>query len=277
MIIWIASYPKSGNTWLKLFLSAYMGNHVDPKTFDINKMMIPFSLFPTNSLIKKFDIDCSNFNNLSKKWISMQEYLNLMNKIIFLKTHNAMCTINGNSFTNSQQSLGGIYLVRDPRDIVLSYSDHLQKTYKDVTQTLFQSNTFEEGIIDDKKFNFTLLGSWSDHYNSWKNYRGVKILIIKYEDLVNNTFLTFEKIIKYLNSITQVSVNKDKIYECIQLTKFENLKNLEIKNGFNEKGLGKYFFRAGKVGDWKGKLDENLIKEIETKFNKEMTELGYLN
>ena len=113
MIIWIASYPKSGNTWVKLFLSAYMGNHVDPKTFDINKMMIPFSLFPTNSLIKKFDIDCSNFNNLSKKWISMQEYLNLMNKIIFLKTHNAMCTINGNSFTNSQQSLGGIYLVRD--------------------------------------------------------------------------------------------------------------------------------------------------------------------
>ena len=277
MIIWIASYPKSGNTWLKLFLSAYMGNHVDPKTFDINKMMIPFSLFPTNSLIKKFDIDCSNFNNLSKKWISMQEYLNLMNKIIFLKTHNAMCTINGNSFTNSQQSLGGIYLVRDPRDIVVSYSDHLQKTYKDVTQTLFQSNTFEEGIIDDKKFNFTLLGSWSDHYNSWKNYRGVKILIIKYEDLVNNTFLTFEKIIKYLNSITQVSVNKDKIYECIQITKFENLKNLEIKDGFSEKGLGKYFFRAGKVGDWKGKLDEKLIKEIETKFNKEMAELGYLN
>ena len=277
MIIWIASYPKSGNTWLKLFLSAYMGNHVDPKTFDINKMMIPFSLFPTTSLIKKFDIDCSNFNNLSKKWISMQEYLNLMNKIIFLKTHNAMCTINGNSFTNSQQSLGGIYLVRDPRDIVVSYSDHLQKTYKDVTQTLFQSNTFEEGIIDDKKFNFTLLGSWSDHYNSWKNYRGVKILIIKYEDLVNNTFLTFEKIIKYLNSITQVSVNKDKIYECIQITKFENLKNLEIKDGFSEKGLGKYFFRAGKVGDWKGKLDEKLIKEIETKFNKEMSELGYLN
>ena len=56
MIIWIASYPKSGNTWLKLFLSAYIGNHVDPKTFDINKMMIPFSLFPTTSLIKKFDI-----------------------------------------------------------------------------------------------------------------------------------------------------------------------------------------------------------------------------
>ena len=277
MIIWIASYPKSGNTWLKLFLSAYLGNHSDPKTFDINKMMIPFSLFPTNSLIKKFNVDYSNFNNLSKNWIPMQEYLNLTHETIFLKTHNAMCEINGNPFTDSKQSLGGIYLVRDPRDVIMSYSDHLKKNPREVAARLVKSNTFEEGIIDGENYNFTLLGSWSDNYNSWKNYKGVNILIIKYEDLINNTFLTFEKIIKYLSSITKISVNKDRINECMQITKFENLKNLEKKNGFKEKGLGKYFFRSGKVGDWKTKLDNSLVKMIEVKFHKEMTELGYLN
>ena len=93
MIIWIASYPKSGNTWLKLFLSAYIGNHKDPNTFDINKMMMPFSLFPNNVLIKKLNVDYSNFNNISKNWIPMQEYLNLGYSKIFVKTHNAMCKV----------------------------------------------------------------------------------------------------------------------------------------------------------------------------------------
>ena len=67
MIIWIASYPKSGNTWVKLFLSAYMGNHVDPKTFDINKMMIPIVIYkglhhdPLNYFYQK--IDCKEDKN----------------------------------------------------------------------------------------------------------------------------------------------------------------------------------------------------------------------
>lgn len=276
MIIWIASYPKSGNTWLKLFLSAYIGNHKDPNTFDINKIMMPFSLFPTNFLIKKFNIDYSNFNNISKNWIPMQEYLNLAYPEIFVKTHNAMCTINGNSFTDPKQSLGAIYLVRDPRDVVMSYSDHLQQNHSDVVQSLLNSNTFEEGTIDNKKYNFTLLGSWGDHYSSWKNYTGINVLIIKYEDLVSNTFLTFEKILKYLSSIIQIKLDKDKINECIKITKFDNLKNLERKDGFDERGNGEFFFRIGKVGDWKTKLDDKLVKKIEEKFFKEMVELDYL-
>ena len=276
MIIWIASYPKSGNTWLKLFLSAYIGNHKDPNTFNINKMMMPFSLFPNNVLIKKFNVDYSNFNNISKNWIPMQEYLNLAYSKIFVKTHNAMCTINGNSFTNSKQSLGAIYLVRDPRDVVMSYSDHLQQNHNDVVQSLLNSNTFEEGMIDNKKYNFTLLGSWSDHYNSWKDYKGINVLIIKYEDLVRNTFLTFEKILKHLSSFIQITLNKDRINECIKITKFDNLKDLEQKDGFKERGNGEFFFRSGKVGVWKTKLDVELVKKIEKKFYKEMVELGYL-
>ena len=276
MIIWLASYPKSGNTWLRLFLSAYLGDHKDPDTFDINKMMIPFSLFPKNSIIKKLDIDCSNFNNLSASWLQMQTYINLTNSRIFLKTHNAMCTIDGNPFTNADQSLGAIYLVRDPRDIVISYSDHLQKTHSEVAENLLKSDTFEEGIIDGKKYNFTLLGSWSDHYKSWKNYKGINVLVIKYEDLINNTFLTFEKIIKYLNSILEIEISKDRIIECIRITSFDNLQNLEKKDGFIEKGYGKLFFRNGKAGNWKKTLNKNLSEKIEKKFFYEMKELGYL-
>ena len=141
MIIWLSSYPKSGNTWVKLFLSAYLGNQNASIPFNINKMLIPFSLFPTNKLIKKFNFDFSNFENIAEHWIPMQEYLNLVTKgNIFVKTHNAMCTINGNKFTNKQNSLGAIYLVRDPRDIIISYSSFLKKSYDEVATYLFNNN-----------------------------------------------------------------------------------------------------------------------------------------
>ena len=278
MIIWIASYPKSGNTWIKLFLSAYLGNQNASIPFDINKMLISFSLFPTNNLIKKFNFDFSNFKNMAKHWVQMQEYLNLSTKgNIFVKTHNAMCTINGNKFTNKQNSLGAIYLVRDPRDIIISYSSFLKKSYDEVVTYLFNSESFEQSNIDGKQFDFTLIGSWSDNYNSWKNYKSIEVLIVKYEDLISDTQNTFTKIIKYLNKIDNIKIDNEKIKSCINLTSFKNLRKIEEEKGFIEKGFGEFFFRKGKVGDWKEKLNKDLVKKIEEKFKLEMKELGYID
>jgi len=278
MIIWLASYPKSGNTWVKLFLSAYLGNQNASIPFDINKMLIPFSLFPTNNLIKKFNFDFSNFENIAEHWIQMQEYLNLSTKgNIFVKTHNAMCTINGNKFTNKQNSLGAIYLVRDPRDIIISYSNFLKKSYDEVATYLFNSENFEYSNINGKQFDFTLTGSWSDNYNSWKNYKSIEVLVIKYEDMISDTQNTFTKIIKYLNKIDNIKIDNEKIKSCINLTSFKNLRKIEEEKGFIEKGFGEFFFRKGRVGDWKDKLNQNLVKKIEEKFKLEMKELGYID
>ena len=278
MIIWLSSYPKSGNTWVKLFLSAYLGNQNASIPFNINKMLIPFSLFPTNKLIKKFNFDFSNFENIAEHWIPMQEYLNLGIKgNIFVKTHNAICTINGNKFTNKQNSLGAIYLVRDPRDIVISYSSFLKKSHDEVVTSIFNSESFEQSNIDGKQFDFTLIGSWSDNYNSWKNCKTIEVLIIKYEDLISDTQNTFTKIIKYLNKINNIKIDNEKIKSCINLTSFKNLRKIEEEKGFIEKGFGKFFFRKGRVGDWKDKLNQNLVKKIEEKFKLEMKELGYID
>ena len=278
MIIWLASYPKSGNTWVKLFLSAYLGNQNASIPFDINKMLIPFSLFPTNNLIKKFNFDFTNFEKIAEHWIPMQDYLNLGTKEnIFVKTHNAICTINGNKFTNKQNSLGAIYLVRDPRDIIISYSSFLNKSYDEVATYLFNNKSFELSNIDGKQFDFTLVGSWSDNYNSWKNYKSIEVLIIKYEDLISDTQNTFTKIIKYLNKIDNIKIDNEKIKSCINLTSFKNLRKIEEEKGFIEKGFGQFFFRKGKVGDWKKKLNQTLVKKVEEKFKLEMKELGYID
>ena len=118
----------------------------------------------------------------------MQEFLNLNNKINFLKTHNAMCTINNYPFTNSKNTLGAIYIVRDPRDIVVSYADHFQVSHKEIVENIFSSEHGEAPTKDGKSYNLSIMGTWSDHYNSWKNYVGRKIIIIKYEDLISKPY-----------------------------------------------------------------------------------------
>tara|TARA_A100000164_G_scaffold39109_1_gene29832 strand:+ start:821 stop:1255 length:435 start_codon:yes stop_codon:yes gene_type:complete len=126
-----------------------------------------------------------------------------------------------------------------------------------------------------KEFRRSLMGSWSSNYLSWKNYKGRKIHLIKYEDLVENPNKYFTKMLEYMKSIFPLNIDKDKIEKSIDETTFHKLQNLENQEGFIEKGVGK-FFRKGKVGEWKEKLEPKLSKQIEHHFKKEMLDLNYL-
>ena len=270
MIIWIASYPKSGNTWVRSFLTNYFSNDNDFSFKQLNKI----KKFPNKDLFNELNIDYSNFNNVPSSWILMQEYINLKNEIVYFKTHNAMATINNNKFTDSNNTIGFIYLVRDPRDVVLSYASHLGNSVDD-TFDLMQDNFSFELDADNIEARSVLLGSWAANYNSWKSFNSVEGLIIRYEDLVMKPKNSFLKIIEYLHKISGLNINLQKIDKCISNTRFDKLQNLEITKGFKEKGVNS-FFRKGIVGDWKENLDPKIIKKIEVKFIKEMKELGYL-
>ena len=243
MIIWLASYPKSGNTWIRYFLKSYFNSPNKKLTLkpEINDNFYSES-FPNIYLLKDMKINYSNFANIVKNWIPMQNFINLNNKTNFLKTHNAMCTINNYPFTNTNNTLGAIYIVRDPRDIVASYAEHFQISHKEMVENMFSSEHGEAPIKDGKSYYSSIMGTWSDHYNSWKNYKGRKIIIIKYEDLISKTYETFSKIIKYLNDINQITFDEKKIKFSIEQTNFQNLRKLEEKEGFIEKGKGNFFF-----------------------------------
>ena len=277
MIIWIASYPKSGNTWIRYFLKSYFNPANQELTLKSTKNDSFYTLnFPNLSLLKEMKIEYSNFSNIIKNWIPMQEFINLNGKTNFFKTHNAMCTINNYPFTNKDNTCGAIYVVRDPRDVVISYANHLRLSHEKTIERMFDSQNGENQPGDDKRYNSTLTGTWSHHYNSWKTYKDRKILIIKYEDLLFNTYETFVKIIKYLSQVIKTEIDENKIEYAIEETRFQNLQLLEKKEGFEEKGMGEFFFRRGTSGNWKNDLEKNLIKKIEEKFKDEMTELGYL-
>ena len=277
MIIWLASYPKSGNTWVKFFLKSYFSStnkELSLKTHIDDEFKI--ETFPTLNLLKENKIDYLKFENIVKNWINLQNFLNLNNKINFLKTHNAMCTINGHAFTNFKNTIGAIYIVRDPRDIVLSYANHFQVDNETAVKHMMDSKNGELKNDGSNNFHRSLMGSWSDNYNSWKNYKGRELIIVKYEDLINNTFASFSRIVNYLNKINKTPFDENKIKISINKSSFENLRKLEEKEGFEEKGKGLFFFRKGKIGAWKHDLDKNLIREVENKFGKEMRELGYI-
>ena len=280
MIIWLASYPKSGNTWVRLFLKSYLSD--DKKKFSINEKRddeFKIERFPNIKVFKDMQINYDNFFEISKNWITIQDRINLNNKLNILKTHNAMCTVNKNKFTNKENTLGAIYIVRDPRDVAVSFSYHMGKTLTEIVNNMIDKEYLisESDFMTEKKVSgSTLLSSWSNHYNSWKNYNSIKSIIIKYEDLIRNTADNFYEIVLYLNKLYGTKVDEKKILKSIELTNFKNLQNLEKEHGFEEITISKTFFREGKIGSWKQKLDEKLSKKIENEFKNEMIELGYL-
>ena len=243
MIIWIASYPKSGNTWMKLFLKSYFND--SDINFSINTRKNDIFTIETFPLIKKFkemNINFLSFEEIARNWIDMQTLINLNKKNNYLKTHNAMCSINNYQFTNNDNTIGAVYIVRDPRDIALSYSSFLNKKIDETIDYMISDNAFEQDLFQNTLYKKSIMGSWSYHYRSWKNYNDRKIIIIKYEDMITKTNETFLKVIKYLNNINNIEINEKKMINAINLTSFENLKKLENEEGFEENPSDKPFF-----------------------------------
>ena len=263
MITWIASYPKSGNTWVRSFLTNYLSND---DNFDFKQLKL-IDKFPRESLYRELKVNENDFVDIASNWIPMQSFINLKNQVTYLKTHNAIMTINNCKFTDAANTKGFIYLVRDPRDVIISYASHnnqkIEETLKVMTSNFSRTD-------EDK----TIMGSWSIHYNSWKNSSFEKI-IIKYEDLIENPENVFYKIITFLNKINNLPIKRERMHKSIINTNFNKLKILEEKKGFAE-AKQNIFFRKGKVGQWKTDLNINIRKKIEEAFHKEMKELGYL-
>jgi len=283
MIIWIASYPKSGNTWVRSFISAILNTKDGNFTFE-NLAKIP--QYPIREQFNGFLKDFSDINNIKKYWLSAQTKLNLDNKIKFLKTHHVNCKIEGDAFTNFDNTLGVIYIVRDPRNVLSSLINHFSLN----NQLEAKNFLFEEGNwLGFKKENKelqvsrfpTLISSWKTNYNSWKR-TSKNLLIVKYEDLIVNPKSEFDRIINYIERLLEVNFDKKKVDNALTTTSFEILKNKEIEEGFIEsakkkEGEGnKRFFNLGPENKWENLLDKDIVIEIEKEFEAEMRELGYL-
>ena len=271
MIIWLASYPKSGNTWLRAFLSYYCYGKVGEFNF---KLLENIKKFPDIKDLKDLNINYLDTSELIKNWSPLQDYINLKKEMTFLKTHNALCTINNYSFANSKSSIGAIYILRDPRDVIISLSNHFNKTLGETLEIML-SDSFWETETKFENFHSSIFGSWANNYRSWKNTNIFDSLIIRYEDMIQDPFNTFSKIIKYIEKKTTISFDEALIRKTIELTSFKNLQNKENIGEFKEAAHG-IFFRRGEINQWKKNLPNKIIKKLEDSFSDVMFENKYL-
>jgi len=283
MIIWIASYPKSGNTWVRSLLSAYLYSEDGNFNFNLLKKILKF---PSKKYLEYFIKDFSNIKKVSEYWITAQERINLQNenKSIFLKTHSALCTLEKNPFTNKKNTQAVIYIVRDPRNVITSVGNHFSMNIDESYNFMIDSNRI---LTADKwgSNNFGIsdvLGSWGDHYKSWKNIKFAPILIVKYENLMNDTKKSLIEIINFLQKFSNIKIDNKKISKTVESCNFENLRNMEKNEGFNEAAYSEKlnkkvnFFHLGKKNNWKNLLNQEMEKKIREAFFNEMMELKYI-
>tara|TARA_B100001029_G_scaffold179858_1_gene191704 strand:+ start:1753 stop:2589 length:837 start_codon:yes stop_codon:yes gene_type:complete len=278
MIIWIASYPKSGNTYIRSFLSAYFFTNTG--NFDF-KLLKNIEQFPDKQFFNGF-ID--NIDDASKSWLSIQKDLIKSNKTRFLKTHSAFISFNNNQFTNAETTLGSVYIVRDPRSIVTSIMNHFSMDQFEAAEMLFDE---DRGIksSDGNLATYSFLSSWCNHYNSWNNLKTIKSILIKYEDLEKSNEEIFSNLIRYINNLigSNEGIDHQKFIKALETTKFSFLKKKEGEEGFVESVYSKSkdhkipFFNQGFKNDWENVLEKKVLDKIEKKFYKEMKLLGYLD
>ena len=165
MIIWIASYPKSGNTWIRALLATYL--NFKKKEFNLD-ILLDIPRFTQDKFFSSL-INLKELKNdplkISKYWQAAQSKINLDKKIKFLKTHNACVSSDGNLFTNEFNSLGYIYVVRDPRSIVCSYAKHMNISNKSAMQRITNKNLV--GFYGENNL-AEIVSSWKINYLSWK-------------------------------------------------------------------------------------------------------------
>lgn len=278
MIFWIASYPKSGNTWVRSFLTAYY--YCKDGIFDIANLNV-IQDYPNKQFFKNEVKE----GEIYKHWEDSQKEICKNKKIKFLKTHNSLINAFGKDFTHPKYSLGVVYIIRDPRNVITSLKNHNDfKTYDEALNLMQNDNA----IINDYKHlkNFAktnIINSWRINYQSWLKNNFFRRLTLKYEDMISNPEETFRDLVVFINTICKFNDNFDKLKfkNAIESTSFNNLKSLEEKGQFMENVYSVHdnrkinFFNQGPKNDWRKHLDKDLLNKMNNFYKEDLEKFGY--
>jgi hypothetical protein len=271
MIHWLASYPKSGNTWVRAFLCAYKFLTVDINRLDfvIGDNQLWFyqlaSPLPFHQL-KLYDWAAVRLSALLSMNVS-RKY-----DPFIVKTHNCNANIKDIPLIPVGFSGPSVYVVRDPRDVALSYASHFGVSI-DMAITQMRSRTNGTAANGDKNEMMSLYSSWGEHYRSWRGMPNTSI--VRYEDMLDKPDLAFREIIDQFG----LPYDQERFDYALEAASFTSLQREEAKSahGFRENSpKQEFFFRKGESGGWRANLTNEQVLQIEDHAYKYMKELGYV-
>lgn len=276
-IIWIASYPKSGNTWLRIFLVNLMTDASSP--VDINRLDgIPHAatrhLFDSVTGVSSSDLTPKEVDGLRGAAYGAMAFAS--QAPLFMKIHDAFrCTSSGQPLIPGQVTEGVIYLVRNPLDLASSYAFHRGTTIDEVIEVMGDSDhalSRPEGGIDHQLPQH--LGSWSQHVESWMDAPGLRIQVVRYEDLAARPQEVFGSVATFAG----VPHTPESLSRAIGHSTFEEVSRQEADSGYREGSMkAPFFFRSGKVGGWREELSEDQVDRIILDHGQVMRRLAYLS
>lgn len=256
-ILWLASYPKSGNTWLRLFMENLFRNATRPVPInELNVVKYGDSAYPIYEQVAGRPLagaSDADFNMLREP---VQRYLASRPETTFVKTHNALLRHEGQPLVYLEHTVGAVYLLRNPFDLTVSFADHFRISHDDAIEAL--ASPFHHTKTTPAAI-YQLLGGWTNHYRSWFGVENFNPLFIRYEDMIRDPVKSFGRFMRYLG----LPKNPERLKRAIRNSAFSEVERQEREVGFKERvHEGQKFFRAGKSGGYKDVLSERQIGRI---------------
>lgn len=270
-IVWLASYPKSGNTWTRVFLHNLL--RAKDTGFDINEMNELTTAAGAKQwyqpLLPRPLEDCSLEEVAAVRAQAQASLAAEAPGLVFVKTHNAMVVDFGHSSINKSVTAGAVYILRNPLDVAHSYAHHLGQTIDDTIALL--NKDFACTKNSDKQA-YEPMGSWRQHVESWTHKPHQALHIMRYEDMLERAEETFAKLCTFL----RIKPRPGELAGALAKSSFEALQAQEERKGFRERVKGERFFRQGRAHAWRDQLDEDQIKRIVEANRDMMARWGYL-
>ncbi|MFW5886211.1 MAG: sulfotransferase domain-containing protein [Bacteroidota bacterium] len=274
--VWIASYPKSGNTWVRMFLAHYINDaqHADFNLLNNIPIASSRNILDEYAGVNTSDLTPREIEELRPRVYEKISSSSKNNQLIYFKIHDAYHFTNDNlPIVPGKITKGVIYIIRNPLDIVISFAEHMGKTI-DNTIELMSKNLKLSSFSHKLGTQISQqLMSWSLHVKSWVDLANLPVKIFRYEDLLDSPGKSFKEIIHFLD----IPFEKNSFELTLVNCKFKNLHEKEKKEGFKEKiSHTKQFFNRGTSGNWKNILTKDQVEKIKKDHHEIMKRFGYL-
>jgi Sulfotransferase domain len=264
-IVWLASYPKSGNTWVRAFLHNYITEAAAPTS--INALTDFSATECAAAFFHKPGEPLTTEATQRLRPAVQQSLTKLHDDLVFIKTHNANLAVHNIPLCTPAHTAGTILIVRDPRDVALSYSAFTGKPLDDIIA--FMANPRAANRATDRQV-FEFLSSWSTHVESWAS--APRKILARYEDLLADPEKYFARIIDFLGGPPE----PERLRRAIEFSDFKTLSAQETQHGYVAGGPAGLFFRAGKSGGWRDTLTRAQAARIEADHRDVMRKCGYI-